>query len=990
MKTVISLIAAMVFSGFILPALANSDVARLALAERADSLGLSSTDIADIEVTDHYRTRHNGVEHVWLRQRIDGLPVALGLANVNIGPGGRIWSVNSRFAANAQARTAGRQPTLTALEALQAYARARRLDFDDSVQQARSTGTESFVFKGGVMADGDIPATLAWLEHQGQLHLVWDLAVDERGRADWFNAFIDAHSGEILKAVNWTQESGYRVFAEPLEHPGEGEDTLVMNPADPDASPLGWHDTGNTQYTDTRGNNVWAQEDTLANNTGGRRPDGGAELLFDFPIDLTSQQPPEYENFAITNLFYWNNLLHDVLWHYGFDEPAGNFQINNFGRGGQGGDPVLADAQDGSGTNNANFSTPPDGTPARMQMFIWTAPGGNPAELRISEPAASAGNWPVATVSWGQSIGDPGTTGILELVSDGTALPDQGCEPLTGFTPGNIALVRRGSCEFGLKALNAQQAGASAVIVINNDGGNGTINMGAGNAGGQVNIPVAMIGNLNGNLIVADLGNAIEGVLVREDAQQLNRDSDLDAGVIAHEYGHGLSIRLTGGPSTSSCLFGGEQAGEGWSDFLGLWITAKAEDTEDQPRGIGSYLIFQENIPGATIRPAPYIRDMSINPLTYDRVRTAGPGGVSIPHGVGSVYNTIIWDLYWNLVNRYGFDEDFHTGSGGNNILMQLVVDSLKLQPCGPTFVTNREAMLLADQIAYDGANQCEIWEAFARRGVGVNASDGGSSQNLSGIVEDFTVPESCEQPDLIPGLGIAIEATVNDAAVTGPVAAGDVIDYVVTVSNTGNIGLADINLTDSFDPPLVCNSPLPLSLAEGESSSCSSSLTVSQAEIDAGQAISRQASASAPDPTVTAGSSLEAQAISVIQVEAAAPAIRLLKQVSPAAFTAAGDTLTYRFTLENTGNVTLDDIVLTDEMLGGEVTCEQGSLAPGASLECGPLDYIVTADDVLAGSILNQAEISAKAPDGTETQASDAVTANEDRVHFDRFEELL
>ncbi len=63
-------------------------------------------------------------------------------------------------------------------------------------------------------------------------------------------------------------------------------------------------------------------------------------------------------NFAITQLFYWNNVMHDVSYQYGFDEASGNFQNNNQGRGGLGNDFVYADAQDGSGTDNANFSTP--------------------------------------------------------------------------------------------------------------------------------------------------------------------------------------------------------------------------------------------------------------------------------------------------------------------------------------------------------------------------------------------------------------------------------------------------------------------------------------------------------------------------------------------------------------------------------------------------------------------------------------------------------
>ncbi len=314
-----------------------------------------------------------------------------------------------------------------------------------------------------------------------------------------------------------------------------------------------------------------------------------------------------------------------MLWHHGFDEPSGNFQQVNFTGQGQGNDAVRADAQDGSGTNNANFGTPPDGSAPRMQMFIWT--GAPPATLRVDEPAATAGDYPVRGADWGQALSDPGTSGTLELVSDGSASPAQGCSALLDFTSGNIALVRRGGCEFGRKALNAENAGASAVVVINNEGGNGTINMGAGADGNAVTIPVAMIGNDNGDLIVADLGNNISAELLQEGSASLDRDSDLDAAVIAHEYGHGLSNRLTGGPSQAACLGGSQQGGEGWSDFLGLWMTAKASDTSDQPRGMGSWLIFQENLPGAGIRPAPYIRDKAINPLTYDNLRSAGRAG---------------------------------------------------------------------------------------------------------------------------------------------------------------------------------------------------------------------------------------------------------------------------------------------------------------------------------------------------------------------------
>ena len=81
-----------------------------------------------------------------------------------------------------------------------------------------------------------------------------------------------------------------------------------------------------------------------------------------------------------------NNRIHDVLYRYGFDEASGNFQENNYGSPGQDSDGVNADAQDGSGTDNANFSTPPDGSNPRMQMYLWGAPGVQQA-LEINSPA---------------------------------------------------------------------------------------------------------------------------------------------------------------------------------------------------------------------------------------------------------------------------------------------------------------------------------------------------------------------------------------------------------------------------------------------------------------------------------------------------------------------------------------------------------------------------------------------------------------------------
>ena len=83
--------------------------------------------------------------------------------------------------------------------------------------------------------------------------------------------------------------------------------------------------------------------------------------------------PSSYRDASITQLFYTTNVYHDVLYILGFTEKAGNFQINNWNKGGVGGDYAILNSQDGSGVNNANFATPPDGQPGRMRMYTWNA-----------------------------------------------------------------------------------------------------------------------------------------------------------------------------------------------------------------------------------------------------------------------------------------------------------------------------------------------------------------------------------------------------------------------------------------------------------------------------------------------------------------------------------------------------------------------------------------------------------------------------------------
>jgi hypothetical protein len=180
--------------------------------------------------------------------------------------------------------------------------------------------------------------------------------------------------GRVLEVEKRTANDSYNVF---VEDPLKGPQTIILgSTADPTASPSGWLGTGSQSTINILGNNVNAYLDTNNNN----QPDRGGTAVttgnFLTAVNLT-QSPSTTDNkaVAVQNLFYLNNRVHDILYGHGFNEAAGNFQQDNFGRGGKPRDPVDAEAQDGGGTNNANFATPPDGRKPRMQMYLFNGPG---------------------------------------------------------------------------------------------------------------------------------------------------------------------------------------------------------------------------------------------------------------------------------------------------------------------------------------------------------------------------------------------------------------------------------------------------------------------------------------------------------------------------------------------------------------------------------------------------------------------------------------
>jgi hypothetical protein len=140
----------------------------------------------------------------------------------------------------------------------------------------------------------------------------------------------------------------------------------------------------------------------------------------------------------------------------------------------------------------------------------------------------------------------------------------------------------------------------------------------------NITIPAVQVSNTDGALLGAQL-NGGATVMVTLQASPPQVDGDLDNGIVSHEFGHGVSNRLTGGGTNVSCLWNAEQAGEGWSDYFSLmmttdWTTAQLTDGP-KPRGTAAYASSLSGA-GATNRRYSYSTDMSINPLTYANMAT--------------------------------------------------------------------------------------------------------------------------------------------------------------------------------------------------------------------------------------------------------------------------------------------------------------------------------------------------------------------------------
>lgn len=552
----------------------------------------------EVEVTDDYTDKVSGMRHVYIRQVIEGLSVQNAVGNININKKGVIVSNYHNFVKKSFRSTLpDPKPSLDAIDALRAFAKTklgREVPEDIAVlADARLDREHDIVMDtASEFAYQPMYADLRLLQLEDRsLNLIWQVNADFEDA--WYDASVDAHSGETHQLVDFVHWYTYEVFPHYFVSPEDGPDAarkIEPELINSEYSPLGWHDMGSNggKFRNTQGNNVRAQENLNGQVIGPidnkYRPTANAQDEFHYELDL-SLQPDQYLDAAITSLFYHCNIFHDFLYNMGFDEVSGNFQADNFGRGGRENDPVTANCQDGAGTNNANFATPPDGQPGRMRMYTWT----------YTNP---------------------------------------------------------------------------------------------------------------------------------------RRDGDFDSGIIYHEFGHGVSNRLTGGPGSSGCLGGSQPGGmgEGWSDFYAIMFRHQPQYNRNMVFGTGGYVTQQ-----LTIRNWPYSTNRTVAPQLYNNV----PG---LPiHQIGAVWCTILYEVYWNFVDQHGFDPDWINGNGGNNMIGRAVHDGMKMQPCRPTIVDARDAILDAIRDSHGDADWCLAWDGFATRGLGTEAPTNARENN-------FDMPPECAQ----------------------------------------------------------------------------------------------------------------------------------------------------------------------------------------------------------------------------------------------------
>jgi Fungalysin metallopeptidase (M36)/PKD domain len=322
--------------------------ARQFVRDNAVLFGLTSRDVEGLVVVQEYVTRHNGARHVAFQQTDSQRVVHGSLLRLTLDSAGRVLTAGGALFPGA---AASGEPSLSAEKAASLAAR------DSGVRLVRPATAQLVTFP----MPGRRPARLAWR------------ALLQTG-AGWLDTVVDAQTGRLLYRTD------HRAYASPhgtvftVQHPDLGAAQVVS------FSGAAFDNAGWVTDRATAGNNANAYQDLNNDDVADYQPQtppfGDPDYQhFDFPfadafrtsggVDVTTDRDA-----AVTQAFYRVNFLHDYFYALGFDEPAGNFQDDNFGRGGIGNDGMLVEVDNsatGGTAENSNTQTPPGQRP-RMEI----------------------------------------------------------------------------------------------------------------------------------------------------------------------------------------------------------------------------------------------------------------------------------------------------------------------------------------------------------------------------------------------------------------------------------------------------------------------------------------------------------------------------------------------------------------------------------------------------------------------------------------------
>ncbi|HEY5907250.1 MAG TPA: M36 family metallopeptidase, partial [Vicinamibacteria bacterium] len=366
------------------------------LQENAALLGLDPAQAGGLVVTREDAPVGGALRRLLFEQVVDGVPVFEGVVFVHLDRLGRVV----RLAAGPLHRGPGARatapvPTLSAEEALErAIADVRpELKVSPRRRAGSAAGSRAIAFDAGPLKS-EASAELFWFPTADGDRLAWKVTVDPGGFPQVYDILVDAENGAVLYRRNRVR------YADGTGTVPQSDETALLDPRRPDEHPAGANPSGavdppggcppvdgylsrslNAPFRDPA--SVLAASGRLqGNNTSVYRTSNGifgalgtldaGAWRFDYPFG----SPASVE----TALFFSTNFAHDFFYDLGFDEGSGNFQVNNFGRGGVGGDSLRTLAR-ATGRNNATFEPAPEGQSPIMSLFLFDGAGCWQADL---------------------------------------------------------------------------------------------------------------------------------------------------------------------------------------------------------------------------------------------------------------------------------------------------------------------------------------------------------------------------------------------------------------------------------------------------------------------------------------------------------------------------------------------------------------------------------------------------------------------------------